>query len=115
MAIYTGEMGRRIYVITSFDMSSNTSLEIVFKAPSGTISTKTATIGGALSNITLLDGTSVTSVAANESMYWDVDDSAFFAEAGTWQMQGKYTNTGANPDDVFYGAAISFTVTARLT
>ena len=112
MTIRVGEMGKRVTVITDQDMSSNTSLEIIAVPPSGEQNQKTwtATIGGALSGITLEDGTEVSTVAANESMYYDLAARTDLDEAGAWTLVGVYTNTGETPDDVFVGDPVTLTV-----
>ena len=102
MTVRLGEVGKKIYVITSFDMSSNTSLVIKAVPPSGEANQKTwtATIGGALTDIVLEDGTT-TSVAVNESMYYELAASSDLDEAGNWTLVGIYTNTTPTPDDIF--------------
>ena len=106
-------MGKRIYVITNFDMSANTSLEIKAVPPSGEQSQKswTATLEtGPLSSITLEDGTTVSTVNANESMYYDLAATDDLDEAGDWTLVGIYTNTDATPDDVFISDPVTLTV-----
>ena len=112
ITIRVGEMGKRIYVITDFDMSANTSLQIIAVPPSGEQNQKTwtATIGGGLASITLEDGTTVASVAANESMYYDLAATTDLDEVGTWTLVGIYTNTNATPDDIFKSDPVSLTV-----
>lgn len=113
MTVRLGETGKRLYVITNFDMSSATTLEIIAVPPSGEQNqqTWTATLEtGTLSSIVLEDGTQVTSVAANQSMYVDVETSDWLNEAGVWTLVGRYTNTGSTPDDVFLSDPVSLTV-----
>ena len=110
MTIRVGEMGKRIYIFTSFDMSSNTSLQIKATPPAGTVKTWTATLEtGALTNVTLEDGTTA-SALANESMYYELAATTDLDESGTWTLVGIYTNTGATPDDVFISDPVSLTV-----
>ena len=112
MTIRVGETGKRLYVITSYDMTGNTSLQIIAVPPTGTQNQKTwtATIGGGLSTITLEDGTAVSSVPAGESMYYDLAATSDLDEAGTWTLVGVYTNTGATPDDIFKSDPVSLEV-----
>ena len=113
MTIRVGEMGKRLYVITNFDMSSNTNLEIKAVPPSGEANQKTWTATletGTLSNITLEDGTTVASVSANESMYYDLAATTDIDESGTWTLVGVYTNDVSTPDDVFISDPVTLTV-----
>jgi len=100
-------------VITNFDMSANTSLVIKAVPPSGEQSQKTWTAvleAGPLTSITLEDGTSVASVAANESMYYDLAATTDLDERGTWTLVGVYTNTASTPDDIFVSDPVTLTV-----
>lgn len=110
MSLRVGETGKRIYVITNFDMSANTSLVIYAVPPSGEQNQKTwtATIGGGLSNVTLADGTTVVSVAANESMYYDLASTSDLDESGNWTLVGVYNNTNAG--DIFKSPPVTMTV-----
>ena len=113
MTIRVGETGKRIYVITSFDMSSNTSLEIYAVPPSGTDNQKTWTASletSALNNITLEDGTTVTTVDADQAMYYDLAATTDIDEAGDWTLVGVYTDTGQTPTDLFKSDPITMTV-----
>lgn len=113
MAFRRGETGKRIVIITSFDMSSNTSLQIKAVPPSGTGNTKTwtATLGsGTLTNVILEDGTTVSSVSANQWMYYDLAATSDLDEVGTWTLVGIYNNTNANPDDIFKSDPVSLSV-----
>lgn len=113
MTIRVGETGKRIYLITSFDMSSNTGLTIYAVPPSGESNQKTWTASlnsTSLANITLEDGTAVSSVSANQSMYYDLAATTDLDEAGTWTLVGVYENTGATPDDKFISDPVSLTV-----
>lgn len=112
MSARKGETGKRLISVTSFDMSSNTSLVLYGVPPSGEANQKTwtATLGtSTLSNITLEDGT-VTSAAANEWMYYDLADTTDLDEVGTWTLVPEYNNTAETPDDKFYGLNSEFTV-----
>ena len=112
MTVRVGETGKRIYVITNFDMSGNTSLEIIAVPPSGELNQKTwtATIGGGLSNIVLEDGTAVASVPANESMYYDLAATTDLDEVGDWTLVGIYHDTGATPDKLLKSAPVTLPV-----
>lgn len=109
MTIRLNEYGKRIYVITSYDMSSNTSLTIKAVPPSGEANQKTwtATIGGALSNIVDEDGTTITTVNANESMFYDLADGDL-DEVGTWTLVGIYDDTASG--DHFISDPVTITV-----
>lgn len=113
MTIRVGEMGKRIYVITNFDMSSQTNVEIIAVPPSGEQNQKiwTATLEtGTLSNITLEDGTTVANVSANESVFYDLAATTDIDEAGDWTLVARYTNDVATPDDVFLSDPVVLTV-----
>lgn len=101
MAFRVGESGKDIYLITSFDMVSQTSLVIKATPPSGTTKTWVASLGQALTNITLEDGTIVASVPVNQSMKYTLLATTDLDEEGEWTLVGVYTNTNASPDDVF--------------
>lgn len=110
MTFRVGEMGKRVVVITSYDMSSNTSLFIEAVAPSGAVKEWTATLGsGVLTSVTAEDG-SVVSAAASEWMYYDLAATSDLDEDGDWTLVGVYTNTGATPDDVFISDPSTLTV-----
>ena len=113
MTIRKGETGKNIYVITGFDMSQQTSLEILAVPPSGETNqqTWTATIDSVgFASKTLEDGSASGSVAAYTSMYYTLAASSDLDEAGVWTLVGRYTNTSATPDDVFLSDPIALTV-----
>lgn len=112
MTIRKGETGKRLYVITSFDMGSRTNLTIIAVPPSGETNQKewAATLGATLADVTLEDGTVVESVAASQSMYYDLADSDDLDEAGVWRLVGRYKNTGVTPTDSFLSDPVSLTV-----
>jgi len=113
MTFRVGETGKRVYVVTNFDMSSATALEIKAVPPSGEQNQKTWTATletGPLSSIVLEDGTAVASVAANESVYYDLATADDLDESGTYVLSVKYTNTTAVPDDVFVSDPVSLVV-----
>lgn len=104
--IRDGETGKRIVVVTSFDMSSNTSLEMYLKDPSGNVSGPfTATLG-----TTTTTDENGASVAANEWAYYDLAAATDIDEPGEWGVQLVYTNTGATPTDTFYTGFNTITV-----
>jgi len=115
-----GETNKRIQIITSVDMSTNTKLEIFATAPGAdTSKTWVATIGGALSNITLEDGTTVATVAANESMYYDLAATSDVDIASTnigdtnqvdWTLVPVWTDTATTPDKSFIGDPVTMVV-----
>lgn len=113
MTMKLGEMGKRIVVATGFDMSSNTSLQMRFKSPTGISSTATATLGSTSLDVTYEDGSTAT-LTANQWMYWDVADTTTIDVAGTWQVEGIYHNTSATPDDLHIGGTATFTVLENL-
>ena len=99
------ESGKRIEVITSFAMDSNTSLDMYFKDPTGNISDAvTATL-----NTSTTTDENGNSVAANESAYYDTLSTTFDV-AGDWQVTLKYTDTATTPDDIFYSGFVTITV-----
>ena len=113
MTVRSDETGDRFYVITSVSMATNTSLQIVFKSPSGTKTTKTATLDASgFSTVTLEDGTASGTVAANESIYWIIDDGDLFDEAGTWTAEGVWNDTAATR--IVVSAPVTFTVANRI-
>ena len=113
MTIRKSEMGKRIYVITSFDMSSNTLLEIIATTPGGTEKTWTATLDASgFASVTLEDGTSSGTVAANESLFYDLAATTDLDEEGPWTLVARYTNTSATPDDIFLSDPVIMEVSA---
>lgn len=91
MTVRIGEIGKLVYVGTSFDMSSNTALEINFKSPDGTIEftrtsasdgiTAPATPSPSLPNIGILP--------ANEYLLYETQ-ALDFASSGDWCLNGVY-------------------------
>jgi len=111
LTFITGETGKRLYAITSQDMSTNTSLEIKAVPPSGEANTKTF-VGvletNALSNITLEDGSTVATVDANKSMYYILANVADLDEKGIWTIVGVWNDTTSTK--VIKGTAFTMTV-----
>ena len=93
--IRVGEAGKRHRISTSFDMSSNTSLALVYTKPDGiaTLSV-TPTLGTTLETIGGL------SAAANTWVFYDFAPGEVDVD-GTWTAEFTYTNTTPTPDDIF--------------
>lgn len=93
--IRVGESGKRHRINTQFDMSSNTSLGLVYTNPvDGTLLSVTATLGTTTQTI---DGVSV---AANFWLFYDFS-AGELPDPGKWDVQVTYTNTAPTPDDIF--------------
>ena len=94
--IRVGEAGVRHLMAMSFDMSSNTSLALVYTKADQTTLSVTPTLGGTSQSINSL------TVAANEWVYYDfVPGDIASGEDGTWTAEFIYTNTGPTPDDIY--------------
>ena len=117
MSLTVGEVGKLFYVATGFDMSANTELEVVFTKPDSTEVTKTRTAGEV--ELGVVSGTfpGVGAVLANEYMIYTIevgflDQSADSTDDNPWKAYGKYTNNVTDPDQIFIGTCIPFTVLA---
>lgn len=113
MTIRVGETGKKIYVVTSFDMSSNTLLQIIAVPPSGEANQKTwtATIDAVgFASVTLEDGTSSGAVAANASLFYTLANTTDLDEVGDWTLVAVYTNTSTTPDEVFKSDPVTLSV-----
>lgn len=108
--LFKGETGKTFRANANFDMSSNTDLALVFTNPNGTSTTKTSADGVTLGTTSITDD-DLGALTANKWVYWETD--TLFSIAGKWKVQIKYTNTGATPDDIFYGDIATFTVHER--
>jgi len=98
MTFIVGETGKNLYAITSQDMSTNTSLEIKAVPPSGEANTKTftATIDAAgFASVTLEDGEASGAVAANESMFYLLANTADLDESGIWTIVAVWNDTAS--------------------
>lgn len=96
VTLRVGEAGKRHRIATSFDMSSNTSLGLVYTKPDETTLSVTPTLGTTSATI---DGQSA---AANTWVFYDfVPGDIATGEDGTWTVELTYTNTSATPDDIF--------------
>lgn len=107
-----GDTGVTYRVNTSFDMSSNTELEIVFIRPGTTTKVIKASADGVTlgtSTITQeVDGSDVT-FTANEYLEYEIEVGLLTVK-GTWKAYGRYTNTAPTPDDYFSGKTATFQV-----
>lgn len=111
MSFVTGETGKRLYAITSQDMSTNTSLQIKAVPPSGEGNTKTFTgtiDASGFSSVTLEDGSSSGAVAANESMYYILANTDDLNESGVWTIVAIWEDSASTK--VIKGAPFEMTV-----
>lgn len=108
--VRVGESGKRYRLGTSFDMSSNTSLGIVFTRGDTTTLSVTAILETSPVNL-VVDGASSTA-AANESVFYDFEPTDLASGTdGEWDVEFTYINTGPTPDDVFKNLSpVTFTV-----
>jgi hypothetical protein len=108
MAINVGEIGKIININASFDLSSNTDLQMVFTKPDGTTTvTKTSADGVTAPGVNFTDPD--TGVTFNANEYWSYPiESGLIDTAGTWAVYGVYID--ATPKN-FCGDGSSFVVT----
>lgn len=107
--LVVGETGKTVRLSSGgYDMSSNTSIDIRFTKPSGTVVDKTATLG--TTQETFDDG--IGTVEANEWAFYDVDDATLLDAAGSWKARLVYGDTGAAPAQNFIGIQAAFEVIA---
>lgn len=92
--IRVGEAGKRHRISTSFDMSSNTSLALVYTKPDDTELSVAPTLGTSPETIGGL------TAAANTWVFYDFVPGELDI-AGTWTAEFTYTNTAPTPDDIF--------------
>ena len=112
MSIRVGESGKPIRYHTQIKMTSFTQLKLVFTAPAGgTTFTVTNASSPAVSLGPKVTDEEIGALNLDEYMEYTFQTSDFDA-AGTWKVQGTYTNTNADPDDVFIGPNVEFTVLA---
>lgn len=98
VTLRVGEAGKRHRMAFSFDMSSNTSLGLVYTKSDGaeTQLSVTPTLG---TSSTTIDGQSA---AANTWAYYDfVPGDIVTGDDGDWIAEFTYTNTASTPDDIF--------------
>lgn len=110
MGIRSGESGKLFGYNLNFDLSSNTLLELKITNPSGVETAILSNRITAPSTSRVFDeaGTDVT-YNADEYMQFTIE-ATDFTEHGPWQIEGRYTNTATNPDQVYHGGSVSFTV-----
>ena len=108
MTIKVGESGKTFRVNAGFDLSSNTSLDLIFTKPDGTEVTITdARVSAPAVNVTDDDLGALTA-----SEYFEFSTlSTDFDVAGVWRVYGKYTNTVTDPGQVYIGNETGFIVT----
>lgn len=111
MTIRVGESGKPIRLWTKFDMSSYTSLTMVFTDPDGNTFTRTDGSSPPVSLGSKIVDEDLGVINANEYMEYQCLASDFDQE-GTWSVQGTYKNTGPNPDDIFISPDVEFEVLA---
>lgn len=101
MTIIQGDIGRPIYVPTTFDLSSNTELEIKFTSPDGTVKfTKNKTVDGvsapAVDSPALPANTNTGFSGgvfpANTYMLYTTVGGEFSHESGLWPLCTAYTD-----------------------
>ena len=110
MTIRVGESGKPLRYACYLDLSSYTELKLVFTAPSGgTDFTRTNASSPPVELGAKVVDQDLGVLNANEYMEYTFQASDFDI-AGTWSVQGTYTNTGADPDDVFIGPDVEFEV-----
>jgi hypothetical protein len=109
VGLKVGESGKVIVIGTSFDMSSETSLQVNLIAPTG--GTDSTVLDA---DITLNTGAysgGGQSFDANESLQFDTTASMFDI-AGSWSAYVTYTSTTADPDDIYYSDTVTIPVEA---
>ena len=100
-----GESGKVFRVGSGgFDMSSKTSLLLTFEKPDETVVTKIPSLGA--SPVTDPD---IGSLSANEYVEYEIEP-GFLDQAGTWSVYLTYTDTVPDPDDIYIGDTVQFTV-----
>lgn len=103
MTIRVGESGKPIRYNTGVKMTVFTELKLVFTAPAGgtTFTVTDASSPGVSLGAKVVDEDEGV-LNADEYLEYTFDNTDFDV-AGTWKIQGTYTNTGADPDDIFLG------------
>lgn len=96
-----GEVGRRIYCDTDFDMSANSGITIILTKPDGSSVSKAAILGTV--DYTTSSGTVF---AANEYAYYDTE-AGVIDQLGVWDAHVKYDD--ATPK-TYYSDRAQFTV-----
>ena len=110
MSLNVGESGKLFGYNTNFDLSSNTLLELKLTNPNGV---ETAISSGRITapatNGIFSENGVDTTYLANEYMQFTTI-STDFNISGRWSICGIYTNTATDPDQVYHGDSVSFTV-----
>jgi hypothetical protein len=110
VTIRVGESGKPLRYATYVDMEDFTELKLEFTAPTGGTSftrTNASSPPVGLGPKVVDDDLGV--INANEYMEYTFQASDF-AVAGTWSVRGTYTDTVADPDDIFIGPDVEFEV-----
>jgi hypothetical protein len=111
--LFVGETGRLLRVNAGFDLSSYTELSLIFCKPNGTTATKTTSDGVAIGGTAVTDA-DLGALTANYYVTYSIESGLISTtDAGQWQVQLLYTNTGASPTDSLYGSIAYFTVNER--
>lgn len=112
MAIRVGESNKAFRYATAFDMSNSTGLSLKFTSPSGIITTLTESTTPAVTApaISITDP-DLGPLAASQYMEFNTEATTF-TEQGTWKVCGTYTDTATNPDSIFEGGTVTFSVGA---
>lgn len=110
MTIRVGESGKPIRYHTAINMSAYTLLTLTFTKPDGTsfVRTSGGTPAVSLGTVAVNDH-DLGRLNANEYMEYTCQ-ATDFDQAGSWNVQGKYTNTAVEPDDIFIGPDTEFEV-----
>ncbi len=112
MTIRVGESGKPVRYHAEIKMTDFTELKLVFTAPAGgTTFTVTSASSPPVSLGAKVVDDDLGPLNADEYMEYTFDNTEFDV-AGTWKVQGTYTDTVADPDDVFIGPNTEFTVLA---
>jgi len=114
VTVRVNDEGKNLVVNAEFDLSGNTSLEVVLTDPAGneTVFTSSANnvTAPAVSVTVEVNGQDET-FAANE--YWQYPTEAGIIDViGVWKIYGIYKDTGTTPDTALCGDVSSFTVVA---
>jgi hypothetical protein len=110
MTIRVGESGKAFRYVTYVDMEDFTELKLEFTAPAGGTSfTRTNASSPPVYLGPKVVDEDLGVVNADNYMEYTFQASDF-AVAGTWSVRGTYTNTAADPDDIFIGPEVEFEV-----
>ena len=110
MSISKGEIGRIFNNATNFDLSGNSSLELIFTKPDGTEVTVTSASSPAVTApaVALVNDPDIGDQDASTYFQYINTDAAFYDQAGVWTVCGVYVD--ATPKRYMQPAAIPFTV-----